>query len=153
MTIFLAALAAIQQVTAVVELPRDGEMRMALDAAPPELRAGAGAYRLGTHGYEKVRSSTNGFNCLVGRDSDQGLAPLCFDREGSRTLLQEELLRGRLERSSWTTDRIDAEIGRRFRDGRLKAPSRAGVRTCCRTNSPLSMRRKAAVPASIRRTS
>lgn len=120
-------LAAPSSSTSVVELPPDRETAMALSAAPAALRDGAGVYRLGAAGYERVRPSTNGFNCLVGRDPNQGLAPVCYDREGSDTVMAAQLLRGTLLRRGIDEAKIAADIKARFADGRLIAPRRAGV--------------------------
>lgn len=111
----------------VAELSSDSEASLAVSAAPEPLRAGAGVYRLGPAGYEQVRISRNGFNCLVGRDPDQGLAPVCYDKEGSQTVMHAQLLRGTLLRRGLDGARIEHELAARYRDGRLHAPRHAGV--------------------------
>ena len=112
---------------AVVELAPEAETAMALSAAPAELRAGAGVYRLGAAGFERVRPSTNGYECLVERAPSQGLEPVCYDAEGTATILQAQLLRGELLRRGTPDDTVEAEVEARFRDGRLSAPRHAGV--------------------------
>jgi hypothetical protein len=71
-------------------LPRDLEIKLALNAAPKHLRAGAGVYVLEENGYVEVKESSNGFNCYVGRP-EFGLQvgsfePICHNAEGSRRL-------------------------------------------------------------------
>jgi len=46
-------------------LPREKEIALALSAAPEHLRYDAGVYVLERNGFVKVRSSTNGFTCIV----------------------------------------------------------------------------------------
>lgn len=113
--------------TPVMELPAGEELRLAASAAPEALRAGAGLYRLGTAGYERVRPSRNGFNCLVGRDPDLGLAPVCYDREGSATVMRAQLLRGALLRRGLSESAIARATAAGYRDGRLHAPRHAGI--------------------------
>lgn len=123
----LLALLAVGDPMAVVELPPREEADMALNAAPEHLREQAGVWRLDETGYVQDRASTNGFNCLVSRDPNRGLAPLCYDREGSETLLQADIARGQLLRQGRSESEIEAEIDRLYADGRLIAPRRGGV--------------------------
>lgn len=125
--ISLLALSLDPTTTAVVELDPEAEVEMALSAAPEHLREQAGVWRLAEAGYVEVRPSGNGFNCLVSRDANRGLAPVCYDREGSETLLAADLARGELQRQGATEAEIEAEIGRRYAQGRLIAPRRGGV--------------------------
>jgi hypothetical protein len=124
---FLVLLALADPGAAVVDLPPEVEVEMALSAAPEDLRAGAGVWRLAGRGYLQMRPSANGFTCLVSRDASQGLAPVCYDREGSDTLLAADLVRGRLIREGRTDVEAQAEIDRLYADGSLIAPRRGGV--------------------------
>lgn len=80
--------------TALPELlPRDLEIELAVSALPEAVRNGAAVYLLERGGYVQARSGGNGFTCVVrrsgavpGRFSDSVL-PICYDAEGSRTLL------------------------------------------------------------------
>lgn len=125
--ILWGALLVLQPGVPVAELPAEEEVALAASAVPESLRAEAGLYRLGPAGYERVRPSRNGFNCLVGRDPDLGLAPICFDREGSATLLHAQLLRGVLLRRGLSEAAIGRVTAARYRDGRLRAPRHAGI--------------------------
>ena len=111
----------------LVELGEQEEIAMALSAAPEHLRGGAGIYRLGPAGYVAVRPSANGFNCLVAREGNHGIGPMCFDKEGSETTLDALLMRGELQQSGKTEAEIDAEIAKAYETKRLIAPRRAGV--------------------------
>lgn len=120
-------LAAFLASPAPIEFPPAEEIAMAASAAPAVLAQGAGLYRLGAAGYELVRPSRNGFYCLVGRDPDQGVAPICYDAEGAATLMQAQLLRGALLRRGTAEAEIEREVAARYRDGRLLVPRHAGI--------------------------
>lgn len=127
--ILLVAAAALAQSSAEAlrELEQPVEVEMALSAAPARLREAAGIYVLGKAGYFQVRKSANGFNCLVSREPNAGLGPICYDQEGSATSLYAELMRGRLLREGKTREAVDLAVAEAFRSGKLMAPRRAGV--------------------------
>lgn len=52
-------------------LSPEKEMELALKAAPAHLRSTASVYLFGKRGYEKARTGTNGFSCMVNRDGTQ----------------------------------------------------------------------------------
>jgi hypothetical protein len=107
--------------------PRDKEIELALSAAPEHLRKGAGVYILERNGYVKVRESTNGFTCIVNRDHPLSLKPVCFDAEGTATILPKILRVGELLMQGKPVSEIDAEIAEGFRTGKYISPRRAGV--------------------------
>lgn len=112
--------------TGTATMSRNGEITMALNAAPKELRNGAGVYIFGATGFVRVRASTNGFNCLVERGRFV-IGPVCYDAEGSRTTLQASLEQGRLRARGYTDNQAAKIIDSDYRSGRFKAPSRAGL--------------------------
>ena len=122
-----AASAAAPPAEPIVELSHDEEVQLALGAAPERLRDGAGVFILGPKGYVRARESTNGFNCIVSREPHSGVGPECFDREGSRTSLLAQLMRGRLQREARTDAEIEASIDRAYKAGTLKPPRKAGI--------------------------
>lgn len=114
-------------------LPPDFETRAALSAAPASVAREAGVWLLGAQGYVEARESRNGFNCLVVRDihdagappERQGFAPMCFDGEGSRTLLRRyvdvsNLVRGEGRSPDEAARHVAAETAR-------YTPSRPGI--------------------------
>ncbi len=107
--------------------PRDKEIELALSAAPEHLRKDAGIYILERNGYVKVRESTNGFTCIVNRDHPLSLKPVCFDAEGTATILPKILRVGELLMQGKPVSEIDAEIAEGFRTGKYISPRRAGV--------------------------
>lgn len=108
-------------------LPREKEIELALSAVPEHLRAGAGVYVLERNGFVKVRESTNGFTCIVNRDHPLNQKPVCFDAEGTATILPKILRVGELLMQGRTMSEIDKEIEEGFRTGKYISPRRAGV--------------------------
>lgn len=108
-------------------LPRDKEIALALSAAPEHLRKDAGVYALDRNGFVKVRESRNGFTCIVNRDHPLNQKPVCFDAEGTATILPKILRIGELLMQGKSMSEINAEIAEGFRIGKYIAPRRAGV--------------------------
>jgi len=108
-------------------MPEALEIELALSAAPQHLRAGAGVLLLGKQGYVAARKGSNGFTCLVGRSQPKAVAPMCYDVEGTRTVvplvIDEAAMRARGESEESITKA--AEEG--FRTGKYKAPERPGI--------------------------
>ncbi len=108
-------------------LPERQEMQLALEAAPPELRAGAGLWILTNEGYRERRKTTNGYTCVVNRDDPESIKPTCYDTEGTATILPavvwfgDELMRGR------TVKDIKTELAAAFSKGIFRSPRRAGI--------------------------
>src|SRR5437868_7113446 len=80
-------------------MPEALEIRFALSAAPPHLRDKATTYVLDpTKGYVLSHKGTNGASCIVVRSDwqfptdpfrDDIFWAVCYDAEGSKTLLQD----------------------------------------------------------------
>jgi hypothetical protein len=114
-----------------VLFPSEQEIELALKAAPVHLRKGATVYTFGKNGYQKARSGTNGFNCLVNRDGtqngEQSVYPTCWDPEGSRTILPVMLRVGELLAQGKSATEIKDDIDRGFEQGKFHSPSKAGI--------------------------
>jgi hypothetical protein len=114
-------------------LPADFETRAALAAAPREIADAAGVWLLTASGYAQARASENGFNCMVLRSpapetvppDRQGFAPMCFDAEGSTTVLRRYVERSRLVRAEGRSLE-DAEAALAASAGEF-TPARPGV--------------------------
>ena len=108
-------------------MPEALEIELALSAAPQHLRADATVLILGERGYVEARKGSNGFTCLVGRSQPKAVAPMCYDAEGTRTvvalMIDEAVMRARGESEESITEA--AEEG--FRTGKYKAPERPGI--------------------------
>ena len=103
------------------------EMTMALAALPPSMRDAAGVYVLVKSGYVKARDSKSGVHCLLSRSRPDTQEPMCWDREGSETILPLALAKAEWRAAGAT----DAEIQKRehegFASGRFRAPRKGGV--------------------------
>ena len=108
-------------------LPREKEIVLALSAAPEHLRKNAGVYVLERRGFVKVRECTNGFTCIVNRDHPLNQKPVCFDAEGTATVLPKILRVGELLMQGKTMSEINSDIAEGFRTGKYISPRRAGV--------------------------
>src|SRR5262252_5958553 len=108
-------------------LPREKEIELALSAAPEHLRNGAGIYVLERTGFVKVRESANGFTCIVNRDHPLNQKPVCFDTEGTATILPKILQVGELLMQGKTMSEINGDIAEGFRTGKYISPRRPGV--------------------------
>jgi hypothetical protein len=112
-------------------LPREQEIELALKAGPIHLRSEATVYTFGKNGYEKARTGTNGFNCMINRDGIQNgnnaLLPTCWDPEGSRTILPVMLRVGELLAQQKSAAEIKRDIDEGFGQGRFHSPAKAGI--------------------------
>jgi hypothetical protein len=119
--------AACAQATIPGLIPVEAETELALEAAPPHLRAGAGVYVLRERGFEQVRESTNGFTCMVYRDHPLALKPTCWDAEGTRTIVPRALWLGEQLMRGVPLAEIERQTADGFRTGRFVPPARPGV--------------------------
>jgi len=110
---------------------RKQEIELALKAAPVHLRKDATVFVFTRNGYEKVRTGSNGFNCMVNRDGQQNgeteVHPTCWDPEGSRTILPVMLRVGELLAQNKSAADIKQEIDEGFARGRFHSPAKAGI--------------------------
>ena len=119
------------QSPALIFLPKEQEIELALSAGPEHIRSEATVFVFGNKGYEKVRSGKNKFTCLVNRDGNQigdnDLKPTCWDAEGSATIVPVMLRVGQLLAEGKTADEIKKDIGAGFEDGRFSSPRKTGI--------------------------
>jgi hypothetical protein len=112
-------------------ISREQEIELALKAGPVHLRNRATVYTFGKNGYEKARTGTNGFNCMVNRDGiqngDTAVHPTCWDPEGSRTILPVMLRVGELLAQQKSAAEIKRDIDEGFAQGRFHSPSKTGI--------------------------
>jgi hypothetical protein len=108
-------------------LPREEKIKLAESAAPPEISGKATVYILERTGYAKVREGTNGFSCIVDRQSPENLEPTCFDAEGSATtLLARIFVEG--ERAKGKSEaEIKAALEDGYKSGIFHAPRKPGI--------------------------
>jgi len=108
-------------------LPRDQEIALAESAAPPAVSKNAAVYVLEEKGYVRVRDGSNGFTCLVERDLPLNIEPICYDQEGSATLVLAVMRKAELRRQGKSQDEVSADIGEGYASGRFRAPRRSGM--------------------------
>jgi hypothetical protein len=108
-------------------LPEALEMELALSAAPERVSSAATVLRLTDDGYVEVRKGTNGFTCLVQRSNPRSVAPMCYDVEGTRTVvpvIRDEAVRRAHGESNEAIERATEEG---FRSGKYEAPEKPGI--------------------------
>ena len=113
-------------------MPRDQQISIALSASPEEVRDKATVYVLGPKGYEKAREGTNGVTCLVSRHfatpTETTIEPMCYDPEGSQTLLLVDLYNEEFRSKGTSEAEIKTAVANGYKTGRFKAPSKPGIR-------------------------
>jgi hypothetical protein len=108
-------------------LPLDEEVRIALSAAPEHLRDEAGVYALTRDGFKQVRPSRNGFTCVVNRDHPLNRKPVCYDAEGTATVLPTVLFVGEQLVRGVAVDEIDRHVAAKFASGEFQSPRHPGI--------------------------
>jgi hypothetical protein len=103
------------------------DIALAVTAAPASLSGAASVYLWRNGDYVKVRDGTNGFACLIQRDSRGTVAPMCFDPEGTRTLMQEIMLQARLQSRGLTNETVQHEIDAAYAKGTLQHADHGGM--------------------------
>src|SRR5438034_7029681 len=107
-------------------LPRALEIELALSAAPKHLRDDATVWVLDKTGYAIARKGANAFTCVVSRRAGD-LFPVCWDAEGTRSLLPLDVEDAQLRLSGKSASEIETIVMERFKSGQYHAPSRAGI--------------------------
>lgn len=127
---------AAQDIVVLEPLPRELEVRWALSALPPYLRSEATVYVLDpAKGYSLARQGPNGFNCFVERTDyvreeyrSDLMYPLCFDVEGSQTILPVSFDVARIRAEGKIGGpALHQEVMRKFKDGVYRSPARPGI--------------------------
>ncbi len=104
------------------------EMALAMTAAPSEITADADVYVLRGTDFVKAKSGTNGCACMVARDLHEGSRyPICFDREGAKTMLQREMMEGSLRAKGHTEEEVQRAVDAAYAKGDLRLPAKAAV--------------------------
>src|SRR5262249_9775911 len=104
--------------------------------APPHLRERATVLLLDpARGYVQNRKGTNGVSCIVVRSDWQFEQPfrndiywaVCFDAEGSRTLLRDYLSAAELRARGLDSKQTHQEVTKKFGTSDCPNPSRTGI--------------------------
>jgi hypothetical protein len=109
-----------------IRLSRERQIALAISTAPAQISEHATIYVLESRGYVKVKDGTNGFSCLVEHQLLETYEPVCYDPEGSATLLHARFLREELRAQGLDETQVAARITQAFKEGKLKAPRKPG---------------------------
>ena len=126
--------AASNETGALDAMPRSLEIRLALSALPPTLRAEATVYTLDTHqGYVIAQQGTNGQSCFVGRTEwkfadyrNDIYDPTCYDSVGSKNHMQVLFDVAKLRAQGIAPETMKKQIEHGFNVGKYHFPERAG---------------------------
>src|SRR4051812_14267837 len=111
-----------------VPLPDSEELALAMTAAPSEISARATVYAVKAGRIVVLRAGTNDCGCVVTRDLHPGSQyPICFDVEGTRTMLQRELMELRLRSLGTSEQDVEQQVAKAYDDGTLHHPERMAV--------------------------
>lgn len=108
-------------------LDRAYEIALARSAAPPAISAEATVLVLERDGYVVADEGASDVTCYVSRDWAESLEPLCFDAEGSRTILPIYLRRAELRARGRSLAEIEADVADGLRTGRFRLPQRPAI--------------------------
>lgn len=108
-------------------LSKEDRIKLAESAAPTEISGHATIYILEQGGYVRIREGTNGFSCLVDRQTPLNLEPTCFDAEGSSTTLPTRMYVEEQRAKGKSEEQIKREIDAGYKSGKYKAPTRPGI--------------------------
>lgn len=108
-------------------LSRDGKIKLAESAAPPEISGKATIYILERGGYVKARDGSNGFTCFVDRQTVFNSEPTCFDAEGANTTFFSRLFVEDQRAQGKSEDEINAALDAGYKSGKFKAPAKPGI--------------------------
>jgi hypothetical protein len=108
-------------------LDRDQEIAIARSAAPEEISKDASVFVLQRGGFVKAIDGKNGFTCLVLREGSNGTAPICYDAEGTQTILVAHLWEAeQLERGKSESE-IQRAVAEGYKTGKFSAPRKPGL--------------------------
>lgn len=110
----------------VLMLPPDLEMRLAVNALPKPLQAGATILVLGQAGYVKARKGSNPFTCVVSRRAGN-FYPVCFDEEGAKTILPAFADDAVMRLKGASDEEVERQLAKGFEEGHYRPPSRPGI--------------------------
>ncbi|MEM7414217.1 MAG: DinB family protein [Gemmatimonadota bacterium] len=115
-------------------LPVADEVALALSAAPSDISSAASLYLLGSEGYERVTTGTNGFACLVLRsfsgapgskptDGPEAQVPACFNGAAAASLVRHAVLASRMHASGADPEAITTEVLSQLAGGTIRPPA------------------------------
>jgi hypothetical protein len=104
------------------------EIGLAESAAPRAIAKEASIFVLKRGGFVRYREGTNDFTCFVDRSVPGEIAPICYlDKEETHTLVAREFEEQKLREQGLSDSEVDTEIGKSYREGRLRPPQNFGL--------------------------
>ncbi len=104
------------------------EVALARTAGPTSLSAGAAVYVLRDGEFVKVRDGSSGWACMVSRDTKaDGVFPMCFDPEATRTLMAVEMMRTKLRTRGLSNTAVEHEVEAAYNRGTLHYPEKPAM--------------------------
>jgi hypothetical protein len=82
---------------------------------------------LGSAGYRQVRTGTSGVTCLVEQSRPDTQEPICWDREGSETIMPVVIARAAWHAAGVGESEVERRVNDGFAAGTFRAPRRAGI--------------------------
>jgi hypothetical protein len=107
-------------------IPRDLEIRLAVNALPNALRDDASILVMEKAGYVPAKTGTNPFTCMVSRRGGN-FYPVCFDQEGARTIMRAFADDGVMRLNGMSNEEVERKLADGFADGKYRPPSRPGI--------------------------
>ncbi|MBZ5720487.1 MAG: hypothetical protein LAO03_08900 [Acidobacteriia bacterium] len=108
-------------------LPREERIKLATSGAPPEISDKATVYVLERTGYVKVHDGSNGFTCIVDRETPLTMEPECFDAEGTATTLLTRFYAEEQRARGVSEQQIAADIEAGYKSGKFQPPRKPGI--------------------------
>lgn len=117
--------AALAQTPDYPQLTREEELRLAMSAGPLTVSQQADVYVMGSQGFERAISGSNGWACIVVRvaANKQNVAPHCLNPDAVKSVLPAFLVEAKLQARGLDAAAIDAELRRQFESKELALPS------------------------------
>jgi hypothetical protein len=92
------------------------------------MAAGADVYAWRDGHFIKVRNGSTGVACMVSRDVRvSGVYPMCFDPEGARTLMQDDMMKTELWARGLSNAAVQREVDAAFARGTLHHPEKPAM--------------------------
>lgn len=111
----------------VARFTKECERALALSAGPAYMREQAGVYILGEDAFEQDRASTNGYVCMVIRESEESVVPQCFDRPAQTSHVPVFLDEAKLRLSGVSSGDIRKARADGFASGKYRPAPAPGV--------------------------
>lgn len=109
-------------------LPDSEEIVLARSAAPAEISGAAAIHAVRGGKAVQLRAGTNGCSCMVARDLHEGsLYPICFDVEGTKSVLPRELMEVSLRSIGRSEDAIAKAVDSAYQAGALRPPATLAI--------------------------